>query len=140
MVVIAIFASILGKDLLGKIGWILVTLLSAAGFVLLATGGFTLLHEYTWTENQTQDQSFDFTGTTLQIEDLMNHRYSQNIEFQNTWNDVSIRKESEKKTISIRSTTSIQARDSATGKEIMSKMNQPTYTLSGNILKLQSAE
>lgn len=139
IVFVAIFAGILGKNLLGRIWWILLTILSWVGFVLLATGAFNFLHEYTWTENQTQEQSFDFTGTTLQIDDLMNHQYSENIEFLNTWNNVFIQKERGRKTITIRSVTSVQARDSIAGKEIISKMNQPIYTLSGNILKLDRA-
>ena len=50
-----------------------------------------------------------------------------------------IRKEADRKGISIRSTTTIQSQNQRSAQEIIEKINPLVYTLSGNILTIENA-
>lgn len=133
---IAIFWSIIGKDLLNKTGWMIVTVLTAIGFVLLSTGGFTLVQDYMWTATQNQKQTFSFTWNTLNILDNTNNYYSDNIGFQTMWVDIRVQKEPGITDITIETINKIQTKNETTGQEILSKIIPVRYTLSGNTLTL----
>lgn len=138
VVVIAIFGSIIGKNLFGKMWWMMVTLLSGIGFILLAAGGFETFQKYMWSENVIQEQMLNFTGNTLEILNNLDNWYNMHHRL-DMEERLMIRKEANRKGISIRSTTTIQSQNQRSAQEIIEKINPLVYTLSGNILTIENA-
>jgi phage shock protein PspC (stress-responsive transcriptional regulator) len=141
VMVVAIFANIIGKDLFGKKWWLTLSILTAIGFIFLTTGAVQLIKDYTWTERKTDEVSFIFTGKTIDIDNEF-YNTDHRIQFAgNMWWNINIEQSSSTgNLIVIKTIDSIQTKDSSTAKYIFDSRNMPIYSLSGNTLTMRNSE
>ena len=140
IVVVAIFANIIGRELLGRRGWLIISIVTGIGCILLATGIFQMVREYAWVEENTSIQEFTLSGTSLNIDNKFPHSNNGNNMMYTGLDFISIHRDSHIKNIKIESTEIFFTKDKKTATEIIAAKNPVTYTLSGNTLTLSKSE
>lgn len=133
----SLFSAILGKNLIGRTGWTGLFILFATGAICVTTGGFTLFQEYTWSAYTSREQSFDYTGVTLDISDDLNNMRGEGMEIAHIWSQIHVRREANRQNITIKTNEYIQTKDESTSKSILASMNLPTYSYSGGVLRIE---
>lgn len=136
---IALFGHVIGRDLFGKRGWLIVFLSSAIGFIFLATGCIELIKDYMWTESKTTESIYSYTGKSINIMNDLDG-FGNKSQLMGIWEELYIEKVKWLQSIIIRSTTRLQTKDQSTAQYIIDNMNFPVYSLSGNTLSIKRSE
>jgi phage shock protein PspC (stress-responsive transcriptional regulator) len=139
VIVVAIFGSIIGRDLFGRRGWLMVVFSIAIGSILFATGSITLVKNYSWAEHISTSTGFAFSGTSINIDNQLWRFTNGNKLTQGIFDSVIVESSNTGNTIQIDSIEEFYTKDQALATQIIKSRNSPIFTLSGNTLLLSKS-
>ncbi len=136
LISVTLFSAVFGKTLLGKTGWIGLFTLFAISVISITSGGFQIFKEYTWSAYKASEVNYDFSGTTLNVNNIIQEFRDDSLEVP-IWTQVRIYPEANKTNITVRTTEYLQTKDAITSEKIFASMVPIVQSYTGWILKLE---